>query len=271
MMDTRPIGLVATERRRRIAELVRDRGSVRASELTDLFGVTDETIRRDLTQLADLGVLNRAHGGAIAPTHAESDLALRLREHEAEKVDIAQAAAELVNDGSTIIVDSGSTAVHFVRALKSKRDLIVVTNAVTNAVELMDSREITVVLTGGVVRPVTYGAVGDFAVATLAELRVDQTFLAINSISIKGGLTYPSFEEVAVKRAMIAAAAEVILLADHSKFGRESLVRVAPIDVLTAVVTSGGSDPETLAALREHGVKVIVAAATQEGRVDAAS
>jgi DeoR family fructose operon transcriptional repressor len=270
-MGRRPIGLVAPERRRRIVELVRDRGSVRASELMDLFGVTDETIRRDLAQLADLGALRRAHGGAIAPTHAESDFSLRLREHEAEKVAIAHAAADLVSDGSTIIVDSGSTAVHFVRALKSKRDLIVVTNAVTNAIELMESRDITVVLTGGIVRPLTFGAVGELAVATLGELRVDQTFLAINSVSLEGGLTYPSFDEVAVKRAMIAAATEVILLADHSKFGHDSLVRVAPIDVLTHIVTSAGGDPATLAAFRERGIVVIVAPSDGDLRVDAAS
>ncbi len=268
-MPRRPIGLVAPERRRRIVELVRDRGSVRASELMDLFGVTDETIRRDLAQLADLGVLSRAHGGAMAPTRAESSFSLRLREHEAEKVAIAQAAAELVSDGSTIIVDSGSTAVHFVRALKSKRDLIVVTNAVTNAIELMESRDITVVLTGGIVRPTTFGAVGELAVATLGELRVDQTFLAINSVSIEGGLTYPNFDEVAVKRAMIAAATDVILLADHSKFGHDSLVRVAPIDVLTHVVTSAGSDPETIGALRERGIQVIVAPLDGEAGVEA--
>jgi len=271
-MPRRPIGLVAPERRRRIAELVRDRGSVRASDLMDLFSVTDETIRRDLAQLADLGVLLRAHGGAVAaPTRAESSFSLRLREHQAEKAAIARAAADLVSDGSTIIVDSGSTAVHFVRALKSKRDLIVVTNAVTNAIELMDSPAITVVLTGGIVRPTTFGAVGELAVATLRELRVDQTFLAINGVSIEGGLTYPNFDEVAVKLAMIAAASEVILLADHSKFGHDSLVRVAPIDVLTQIVTSPGGDPEMLAALRERGIDVIVAPLDGDARVDAAS
>lgn len=270
-MARRPIGLVAPERRRRIVELVRDRGSVRASELMALFGVTDETIRRDLAQLADLGALRRAHGGAIAPAHAESDFALRLREHEAEKIAIGRAAAELVSDGSTIIVDSGTTAVHFVRALTSKRDLIVVTNAVTNAIELMQSRDITVVLTGGVVRSTTFGAVGDFAVATLGELRVDQTFLAINSVSIEGGLTYPNFEEVSVKRAMIAAASEVILLADPSKFGHDSFVRVAPVDVLSRVVTSAGTDPDTLAALRERGIDVIVAPEQGGAHLDAAS
>jgi DeoR family fructose operon transcriptional repressor len=250
---------VAPERRRRIAELVHDRGSVRASELIELFGVTDETIRRDLTQLADEGVVRRAHGGAFAPTGSESSFARRLRENETAKAAIANAAAELVVDGSTIIVDSGSTTVHFVRALRDKRGLVVVTNAVTNAIELMDLPDVTVVLTGGILRPVTRGAVGELAVATLQELRVDQTFLAINGVSIEAGLTYPSFDEVAVKRAMIAAASEVILLADHTKFGQKALVKVAPIDVLTHVVTTLGNNSEAVASLRERGIDVIVA------------
>lgn len=268
----RSIGLVAYERQRRIAVLVRDRGSIRASELVDLFGVADETIRRDLSRLADLGLLHRAHGGAVAaPTRAESTFSRRLQEHEAEKIAIARAAAELVVDGSTIIIDSGTTAVHFARAIQSKRDLVVITNAVTNAIELMESPDVTVVLTGGVVRPTTLGAVGDLAVATLGELRVDQTFLAINSVSLEGGLTYPSFEEVAVKRAMIAASAEVILLADHSKFGHDSLVRVASLDVLTRIVTSEGCDPEIVAALRELGIDVILATVPASSVADVAS
>jgi DeoR family fructose operon transcriptional repressor len=255
--------LFALERQRKIAERVREQGSVRASDLINLFGVTDETIRRDLSRLADLGVLRRAHGGAVAaPTRAESNFSLRLLEHEQAKIAIARVAAELVTDGSTIIIDSGTTTVHFTRALKSKRNLVVITNAVTNAIELMENPNITVVLTGGLVRPATLGAVGDLAVATLRELHVDQTFLAINSASIEGGLTYPSFEEVAVKRAMIAAGSEVILLADHSKFGHDSLVRVAPLDVLTRIVTSVGIAPDLAAMIREIGIELIVACET---------
>jgi DeoR family fructose operon transcriptional repressor len=182
-----------------------------------------------------------------------------MREHETEKMAIARAAAELVTDGSTIIIDSGSTTVHFARALEGKRDIVVVTNAVTNARELMENEDITVVLTGGLVRRTTFGATGDLAVATLRELHVDQTFLAINSASLDDGLMYPSFEEVAVKRAMIAAASEVILLADSSKFSHKSLIRVAPLTVLSRIVTDSGIDPNTAAAVLDLGIDVVVA------------
>jgi DeoR family fructose operon transcriptional repressor len=259
-METRPGRGLALDRRRRIASLVRERGSVRASELSDLFGVTDETIRRDLTHLAQTGILRRLHGGAVAEhTRAETNFARRLREHESEKLGIARAAAKLVTDGSTIIIDSGTTTIQFARALNEKRDLVVITNAVTNAVELMDNPNITVYLTGGLIRPTTFGAVGDMAMSNLAELRVDVTFLAISGVSLEGGLTYPSFEEAAVKRAMIAAASEVVLLADQSKFGRDSLVRVAPLDVLGKIVTSPGVDSALIGHLGDLGIEVIVA------------
>jgi DeoR/GlpR family transcriptional regulator of sugar metabolism len=259
-MQARPRRGLALDRRSRIASIVRERGSVRASELSDLFGVTDETIRRDLTRLAESGVLRRLHGGAVADhTRTETNFARRLREHEGEKVAIARAAARLVSDGSTIIIDSGTTTLHFARALRDKRDLVVITNAVTNAVELMENPNVTVVLTGGTVRAATFGAVGDMAVTNLGELRVDLTFLAISGVSLEGGLTYPSFEEAAVKRAMIAAASDVVLLADRSKFGRDSLVRVAPLDVLGKIVTSPGVDPVMIGRFQESGIEVIVA------------
>jgi DeoR/GlpR family transcriptional regulator of sugar metabolism len=240
--------------------LIEEHGSVRASALTELFGVAGETIRRDLAHLEDAGILRRLHGGAVAEhTRSESNFDRRLREHQAQKVAIARAAAALVTDGSTIIIDSGTTTFHFVRALKGKRDLVVITNAVTNAIELMENPDITVVLTGGVVRPATLGAVGDMAVTNLGTLRVDQTYLAISGVSIEGGLTYPNFEEAGVKRAMIAASAEVILLADTSKFGRDSLVRVAPLDVLSKIVTNPGMDSRLAAHLRDLGVEIIEA------------
>ncbi len=128
----------------------------------------------------------------------------------------------------------------------------------------------TVILTGGLVRPATLGAVGDLAVATLRELHVDQAFMAMSSVTLQGGLTYPSFDEVAVKRAMIDAASEVILLADHSKFGHDSLVRVAPLDAVSVIVTSAACDPSLVAEFREIGVNVILAGAPAAAGKEAA-
>lgn len=251
--------MLPADRLQVIADLIRERGSVRGRDLVDVLGVTDETIRRDLTRLADKGLVRRAHGGAMAiRTGDETDTAFRLREHEREKLAIGRRAMELVADGSSIILDSGTTTLCLARALRPRQDLVVVTTAVTNALELVGNPGTTVIMTGGVIRPTTFGASGQLAAATLRGLHVDQTFLAIHSVSAVGGLTYPLFEEVDAKRAMIDAAAEVILLADHSKFGRQALVRVAPITAVHKIITTPGVDPEELAAIRDLGIEVIV-------------
>jgi DeoR family fructose operon transcriptional repressor len=251
---------IPADRQRVIASIVRQSGSVRGSELVDILGVTDETIRRDLLQLALSGAVRRSRGGAVAISPLdESNTDLRLREHAAEKIAIGTRAADLVEDGSRIILDSGTTTLCLARALRQKRNLTVVTTAVTHAVELMGIAGATVVMTGGVIRPATYGASGQLAVATIREVHVEQVFLAIHSVSVKGGLTYPSFEEVEVKRAMIGAARRVILLADHSKFGREAFVKVAPMLAVHTIVTTPGIDPAEADAIRELGIELIVA------------
>jgi DeoR/GlpR family transcriptional regulator of sugar metabolism len=255
--------MLPADRRQVIADLVRKRGSVRGRDLVDVLGVTDETIRRDLARLADLGLVRRAHGGAVAVRPSdETDTAFRLREHADEKVAIGRRAAELVKDGSSIILDSGTTTLCLARALQDRQGLVVVTTAVTNAIELVGNPGTTVIMTGGVIRPTTFGASGQLAAATLRGLHVDQTFLAIHSVSVQGGLTYPLLEEVDAKRAMIEAADEVILLADHSKFGRQALVRVASIVAVHRIITSSGIDPAEAAAIRDLGIDLIIAEPT---------
>lgn len=258
--------LIPADRLQVIADLVRERGSVRGRELADALGVTDETIRRDLSRLEEQGVVRRAHGGAVALRSTdETDTSFRLREHAAEKVAIGKRAAELVRDRSSIVLDSGTTTLCLAKALHAKQDLVVVTTAVTNAIELVGNPRTTVVMTGGVIRPSTFGASGQLAAATLRGLHVDQAFIAIHSVSVEGGLSYPLFEEVDAKRAMIEAATEVILLADHSKFGRQSLVRVAPITAVQRIVTTPGIDPGEAAAIRDLGIELIIASVDGEG------
>jgi DeoR/GlpR family transcriptional regulator of sugar metabolism len=252
--------MLPADRLQVIADLIRERGSVRGRDLVDVLGVTDETIRRDLARLEGKGLVRRAHGGAVAIRPGdETDTSFRLREHEREKIAIGRRAVELIADGSSIILDSGTTTLCLARTLRPRQDLVVVTTAVTNALELVGNPGTTVIMTGGVIRPTTFGASGQLAAASLSSLHVDQTFLAIHSVSSAGGLTYPLFEEVDAKRAMIDAASEVILLADHSKFGRQALVRVAPITAVHRIITTPGVDPEELAAIRDLGIEVIVA------------
>ena len=259
--------VIAEERRRAISELAAEHGSIRVSELTDLFNVDETTIRRDLAALAGTGLLKRSHGGAVITpgdtprVRHEPVFSSRLFDHAEEKQAIGMRAAEMVEDGSTVVIDSGTTAVYMARALRSKHDLVVVTNAITTAMELVDIPDITLILTGGVVRRATGGATGDLALATLRELRVDRAFITTHSVSLDAGLTEPGFDEVAVKRAMIAAASESVVLADHSKFGHESLVRTAPLSDIHHVVTSTGIDDALVESIRATGVSVSVVGA----------
>jgi DeoR/GlpR family transcriptional regulator of sugar metabolism len=251
--------LLPIERRRRITDLVEESGVLRIGDLAARFSVTDETIRRDLSALEEEGVLTRQHGGALATGMSiETPYRRRAREQNSAKEAIARAAAELVHDGSTIIVDSGTTTKYLVDLLRTKRDLVVITNGVSHVPDLLANPSTTVVITGGTVRRASFGAVGDLAVATLETLRADHTFLATHGFSAEAGVTYPSFEEVAVKRAMIAAGVEVTLLADGSKCGRTSMVRVAPLQQFDRVITSAPISDAELLKIRKLGIEVMV-------------
>jgi DeoR/GlpR family transcriptional regulator of sugar metabolism len=251
--------VLATERRHRMAELVGQIGALRISELAEMFEVSDETVRRDFSILEGQGLLTRAHGGALATgKHIELPYRRRMREHQDEKEWIARAAADLVLDGSTIILDSGTTMRCLASHLRTKRDLVVITNGVSNVDELLANSTTTVVLTGGMIRRTTLGSVGDLGVVTLEALHADQTFIATQGFSVEAGLTYPSFEEVAVKRAMVAAGAEVTLLADASKCGRSAMVQIAPLTAVQRIITSPPIPDEERQKIIDLGIELVV-------------
>ena len=255
--------LIASERQREIVRRLADVGSLRIVDLVEAFDVSDETIRRDLAVLEDQGYLTRTHGGAIADGRdSETTFQRRAREFPAQKDAIARAAAALVQDGSTIMMDSGTTMRHFATQLQHKRDLVVITNGINNTNELLANPSLTLVLTGGVVRRATLGASGELAVATLKSLHADQTFIATQGFSAKAGLTYPSFEEVAVKRALIESGGKVTLLADGSKCGRASMVQVAPLTAVHRIITSPPIAADEQARIRELGVELIIVGET---------
>jgi DeoR/GlpR family transcriptional regulator of sugar metabolism len=248
---------IGGSRLRTIADIVSRDGSIRASELVKLFGVTDETVRRDLRRLESMGLVERMHGGAVvAGALSETTYTGRLLEHQAEKRAIAKFAAGLIQDGASFIVDAGTTTLDLIRELRGKRGLVVVTNAVTHAAELIKNPQVTLMVIGGMIRPATFAAAGDITTAALMNLHVERTFLAAHSLSARAGITNPIPEEVPAKRAMIAAASEVVLLVDHSKFGRESLIKVAPLTSVGRIVTSDLANPEEIAAIRALGIKV---------------
>jgi DeoR family transcriptional regulator of aga operon len=242
-----------------MAELVDQVGALRISELAEMFEVSDETVRRDFSFLEDEGLVTRAHGGVLATgKHIELPYSRRMREHQSEKDSIARVAADLVLDGSTIILDSGTTMRCLASHLETKRDLVVITNGVSNVDELLANPTTTVVMTGGTIRRTTLGSVGDLGVVTLQALRADQTFIATQGFSVDAGLTYPSFEEVAVKRAMLASGAEVTLLADASKCGRSAMIQIAPLTAVQRIITSHPIPEEERQKIIDLGIELVV-------------
>ncbi len=250
---------LAGERQRQILALLQENGALRIGDLSEMFDVSGETVRRDLAVLEDQGLLTRTRGGALAESvRLETSFQRRMRENGAAKLQIARVAAGYVQDGSTVIIDSGSTMAHLVRQLRSKRDLVVITNGITHVEDLLSNPTLTVVVTGGLIRRATRGAAGPLAVESLSSLHADHTFIATHGFSAEAGMTYPSFDEVAAKRAMIAAGAEVTLLADGTKSGRASMVRVAPLTELTRIVTSEPISVSERSRISDLGVELIV-------------
>jgi DeoR family fructose operon transcriptional repressor len=255
--------LYPEERQQAIASLVAERGRLAVSAVAEEFGVTTETVRRDLAVLERSGMLRRVHGGAVpsgALTLVEPGLTERHGTRSEAKRKIAAAALDLLpaNDGS-VILDGGSTTAALADVLPPDRRLYVATNSVPIAARLSASPAVTLHLLGGRVRGITQTAVGDATVRSLQDLRVDVVFLGTNGVSAGHGFSTPDEAEAATKRAMVRAAQRVIVLGDSSKLGREHLVRFATVEEVDVLVTDSEADPGIVAELETMGIEVLVA------------
>jgi DeoR family fructose operon transcriptional repressor len=251
------------ERQQAIATLVNERGRVSVTAVADDFGVTTETVRRDLALLERAGRLHRVHGGAVpagALALVEPALGERQQTRAEQKRKIAAAALDLLPGvGGSILVDGGSSTAALVELLPADRRLLAVTHAVPLAARLAAAPGVTLHLLGGRVRGLTQCAVGETTVRSLDELRVDVAFLGANGITADHGFTTPDEAEASVKRAMLRAGQRVVVLADSSKLGREHLVRFAAADDVDFLVTDSEADPAAVTALEEAGVEVVLA------------
>jgi DeoR family transcriptional regulator of aga operon len=249
------------ERLRRILEEVRKNGQVTVADLSHRFGVSDVTVRRDLRELDARGLLRRAHGGAVSamPPSPEPPVIQRMLRQQSWKERIGRAAAAVVNEGESVFIGSGSTTAYVARCLADRDDLTVVTNALNIATELAGARGVTVVVVGGMMRASELSLVGHIAEQALREVRVDKVIIGMRAISLDEGMTNDYLPEVMTDRTVIQMASELILVADHSKFGKVASAYVAPVERVTTLVTDPETDAETLARLRAMGVRVIVA------------
>jgi DeoR family transcriptional regulator, fructose operon transcriptional repressor len=254
------VGLYAPERHQQILETARANGRVEVAGLARDLAVTPETVRRDLTALERRGVLRRVHGGAIPVERLGIEPGVADRESFAagEKERIARAALDELPDGGSIILDAGTTTVRLAELLPTDRELTVVTHSIPVASILVSRPNLTLHLLGGVVRGRTLAAVGDWTKAQVAEVYADVAFMGTNSISVERGLTTPDTVEASVKRALMDAARRTVVLADHTKFGREDFARVAPLADVDTVITGVELDVELAEDIENAGPRVVV-------------
>lgn len=247
-------------RMRRTLELVNGAGAVRLTDLVRDLGVSPATVRRDLADMEEQGLLVRTHGGVRA-FDATSELPVRLRDsHFREaKLRIAVRAAQLLPAGRySVAISGGSTAAAVARVLAERPDVAIVTNALTTAIELAAGSNLQVIMTGGVVRSTSLEAVGVLAEHTFNAIHVGTAFLGTDGISVRGGATTHDEIEARTNHAMVTHAERVIVVADGSKVGRITLAKMADLSEVDVLVTDASADPEHLAAIREAGVEVHV-------------
>lgn len=248
--------MLPAQRRQEILRAIRS-GRTQVGVLAEEFGVSDMTVRRDLRSLEREGKLTRVHGGAVGVTQERPFAEIAVERFE-QKDAIGAAAAALIEDGQTVILDVGTTTLQLARHLH-ERELTVITSNLAIYEELLPEDSIELVLLGGVVRRNYRSLVGMIAEDALRQLRADVTFLGVSGIEPDLSIVDTTMVEVPIKRAMMAAAGRTVLLADAAKFEMRGVVRVCGADELDVLVTDDAIPKRTKTDLERSGVEVVLA------------
>jgi len=254
------VRMLARERQQEILDLLQRDGSARVSVLAKLLNVTEETIRRDLERLGGEGRLVRTHGGALPVETDRRELPFGVREtvRLVEKRAIAVCAARFVAEGDVVALDASSTARELARVLPDIA-LTVVTNSMTVASELLDRDRIRVVSTGGILETSTLSYVGAIAEDALRRFNCRKAFLSCQGVDVRRGFTVTADEQAGVKRRMVELARQIYILADSSKFDAGGVEYFASLDDVDVLITDAAAPDETLAPLRDAGIRVEIA------------
>lgn len=231
--------MLAIERRNSILEKLQSEKRVVVSELSSQYGVSEETIRRDLEKLENDGLVIKSYGGAVLNEHSVFDLPFNVRKNKqiVEKQQIAELLAGIVRDGEAIMLDASSTSVYIAKRLKDKKKLTVITNSVEVLVELYDMSEWNVISTGGVSRQKSFALVGAHTDELISSYHVDKAIISCKGLDIQGGFTDADELNASCKRRMLRAAKERILTVDSSKFGEVAFKKIADWADITTIVT----------------------------------
>lgn len=253
-------GMMAEERRTQILQIVRRAGRVRVNDLANRFSTSAVTIRNDLNELHQRGKVLRSHGGAVLPDTIlrESPVYERLHANSEEKRRIGAMAATLIQDGETIILDSGTTTLEIARQIKKKQGLHVITNGVNIAAELLDARDVQTFIIGGSVRGESASISGRFSEEMFDQFSADKLFLSGAGCDLEFGVSGANLEETMVNRAMMRIAREIILVADATKFTKRSMSRIAPFSEIDSVISDTRLDEEIQEKLRSLGCNLML-------------
>ncbi|MBZ4644536.1 MAG: hypothetical protein JG777_25 [Clostridia bacterium] len=254
--------MLAVERRKKIIELIHQKKSVLVPELSKLFAVTEETIRRDLEKLEQQGVLVRTYGGATLPDESVNEIPVEERQtinYEGKDI-IGRTAAKLIKEGETIFLDASTSSLHVARHIKDRKGITVITNAEKVVAELSKSDGINVICIGGVLRKNSLSYVGRVAENTiLNNYYANKTFLSCRGVTLNRGLTDSNEQEAEIKKAMMECSDSVVFLCDHSKFGKLGFPILASLDEIDYFVTDVEMDKEWQDELKKKKVEIIMA------------
>ena len=248
------------ERKQIILSYVKNNSRVSVHEICEMLNVSESTIRRDLSDLENKKLLKRTHGGAldIRSVNFEPTFSEKEDKFKEEKAKIAKKAAEFIQDGDSLIIDSGTTTIYLANELIRFKGLTVVTNSIPLMQRLSTISDIEIVATGGVLRKNTMAFAGPLSEAVLGHVHVDKAFIGTNGLDLEAGLTTPNVGEASIKQRMISIANQVYVLVDHSKIGQISFAQFGEIADVDACITSAGITEEQINAFESKNIPLYI-------------
>jgi DeoR/GlpR family transcriptional regulator of sugar metabolism len=248
--------MLTTHRKQQILSILRQNGQVIAKEVSQKMGVSEDTIRRDLRELAREGLLYRVHGGALPASPAVADFAGRELLHYEGKVAIGIAAASMIQPGQVVFLDGGTTAREIARHIPLELRATVATHSPTIALELIHHPSIEVIMIGGRLFKHSVVSVGAAAIEAIAQIRADTFFMGVTGVHLQTGLTTADYEEAAVKRALSHAAADTIVLASSEKLNAASAYQIVSLKEVTGIITERNADETQTKAYEDLGITI---------------
>lgn len=260
-MDKKLTKRSTVERRRKILNMLDENGQVFVHELSEIFKVSEVTIRNDLDMFESKKLLIRSRGGAMKYSNSvgiDFQLSDKDKIHYTEKIKIGKKSASLVKEGETIIIDSGTTTMEMAKNLNPNFSINVITNAFNIANQLINAQNINIIVPGGTLRKNSHSLVGPLAEKSLKNFYVDKVFIGVDGFDTTQGAFTPNIEEASLNQIMIDIAKEVILVTDSSKFLRRSLAFICTLDKIDIIVTDKNINKEDLNRLQDAGIKVLL-------------